>query len=156
MVPHPCRVPGRRSRPRTVCYDPRVAFARWDPIRDLLAIQQRLDRFAPAPAGWAPPVDLHETDDHYVVTAEVPGLRKEDVQIHVQDGRLTLSGARRERAGACEQYHRVERGHGVFSRSFHLPLPIDQDAIMADLKDGVLTVLIPKASDPTPRRIRVS
>jgi HSP20 family protein len=139
-----------------VCYDPRVAFARWDPIRDLLAIQQRLDRFAPGPAGWAPPVDLHETDDHYVVTAEVPGLRQEDVDIHVQDGRLTLSGARRERGAPCEQYHRVERGHGAFSRTFHLPLPIDAAAIKADLKDGVLTVMIPKVSDPTPRRIRVS
>jgi HSP20 family protein len=132
-----------------------VAFARWDPIRDLLAIQQRLDRFAPGPAGWAPPVDLHETDTQYIVTAEVPGLRHEDVQIQVQDGRLTLSGVRRERK-ACDQFHRVERGHGAFSRSFHLPMPIAESGITADLKDGVLTVVVPKASDPTPRRIRVS
>jgi HSP20 family protein len=133
-----------------------VAFARWDPIRDLLAIQQRLDRFAPAPGGWAPPVDLHETDSQYVVTAEVPGLKREDVQIHVQEGRLTLSGSRREGPVACEQFHRIERGHGAFSRTFHLPLPISEDAITADLKDGVLTVVVPKATDPVPRRIRVS
>lgn len=133
-----------------------MAFARWDPIRDLLAIQQRLHRFAPDPSGWAPPVDLHETDAEYVVTAEVPGLLREDVQIHVQDGRLTLSGVRRERPVACEQYHRVERGHGAFSRSFQLPLAIEMDAITADLKDGVLTVVVPKAADPTPRRIVVS
>ncbi len=133
-----------------------MAFARWDPIRDLLAIQHRLDRFAPGPTGWAPPVDLHETDDHYVVTAEVPGLKREDIQIQVQEGRLTLSGLRRERSVTCEQYHRVERGHGTFSRTFHLPLPITEDAITADLKDGVLTVVVPKATDPTPRRIRVS
>jgi len=139
-----------------VCYDPAVAFARWDPIRDLLAIQQRLDRFAPGPAGWAPSVDLHETDDRYVITAEVPGIAREDVHIQVQDGRLTLSGARREREVACEEYHRIERGHGVFSRTFHLPLAITAEEITADLKDGVLTVVVPKATGPAPRRIRVS
>jgi HSP20 family protein len=141
---------------QAVCYDPAVAFARWDPIRDLLAIQQRLDRFAPGPGGWAPPVDLHETEHKYVVTAEVPGLKREDIQIHVQDGRLTLSGTRPDRRASCEQYHRVERGHGAFSRTFHLPLAIAEDQISADLKDGVLTVVVPKTSDPTPRRIRVS
>jgi HSP20 family protein len=133
-----------------------VAFARWDPIRDLLAIQQRLDRFAPGPTGWAPPVDLYETDDRYVITAEVPGLAREDVHIQVLDGRLTLSGARSEIAARCEQFHRVERGHGSFSRSFQIPQPIEVDAITADLKDGVLTVIVPKASDGSPRRIQVS
>jgi HSP20 family protein len=133
-----------------------VAFARWDPIRDLLAIQQRLDRFAPGPAGWVPPVDLHETDERYVVTAEVPGLRREDVQIHFHDGRLTLSGARGERSAPCEQYHRVERGHGMFSRTFELPVPILVDQITADLENGVLTVIVPKSPDGAQRRVRVS
>lgn len=132
-----------------------MAFARWDPIRDLLAIQQRLDRFAPGPAGWVPPVDLHETPDHYVVTAELPGVLREDLQIHIADGRLTLSGMRREREQACEQYHRVERGHGTFSRTFHLPVPVDADRITADLRDGVLTVMCPKTAEAT-RRISVS
>ena len=143
-------------RVQPMCYDRAVAFARWDPIRDLLAIQQRLDRFAPGPGGWAPSVDLHETEYKYVVTAEVPGLNREDIEIHVRDGRLTLSGTRRSRGASCEQYHRVERGHGAFSRTFHLPLAIDEDQITADLKDGVLTVVVPKTSEPTPRRIRVS
>ncbi len=71
-----------------------MAFTRWDPIRDLLAIQQRLDRFAPGPSGWSPPVDLHETDEQYVLTAELPGLDRDDLQIHLHDGRLTLSGVR--------------------------------------------------------------
>ena len=133
-----------------------MAFARWDPIRDLLAIQQRLDRFAPGPSGWAPPVDLYETDDRYVITAEVSGLTREEVQIQVHDGRLTLSGARSEAASRCDQFHRVERGHGSFSRSFQIPLPIEVEAITADLKDGVLTVVVPKASDGSPRRIQVS
>lgn len=133
-----------------------MAFARWDPIRDLLAIQQRLDRFAPGPSGWAPPVDLHETNDAYVVTAEVPGVTREDVEIRFHDGRLTVAGTRHERAVTCEQYHRVERGHGTFSRTFQLPLAVDVDAIDADLKDGVLTVTVPKTGDDSPRRIRIS
>jgi HSP20 family protein len=132
-----------------------VAFARWDPIRDLLAIQQRLDRFKPGPAGWAPPVDLHETPDAYIVTAEVPGLNRSDLQINMQDGRLTLAGVRQEPAETCEQYHRVERGHGSFSRSFQLPFPVDADRITADLRDGVLTVTCPKAENPS-RRITIS
>lgn len=131
-----------------------MAFARWDPIRDLLAIQQRLERFAPGPAGWVPAVDLHETPDRYVLTAEVPGLRREDVQIQLQDRRLTVTGLRRAAEGTCEQYHRVERGHGTFSRTFELPAPVDGDSIVADLRDGVLTITCPKAG-PDVRRIRI-
>lgn len=133
-----------------------MAFARWDPIRDLLAIQQRLDRYAPGPAGWTPAVDLHETPDRYVVTAEVPGLTREDLDIRVHDGRLTIAGVRRERTSRCEQYHRVERGHGSFSRTFQLPLPVDADHVAADLRDGVLTVTCPKAPNGSARRIQVS
>lgn len=132
-----------------------MAFARWDPIRDLLAIQQRLDRFAPGPAGWVPPVDLHETPHEYVITAELPGLKREHLQIEMLDGRLTLSGVRPEREPTCEQYHRVERGHGSFSRAFQLPLPVDADRITADLHDGILTVTCPKAAEPS-RRITIS
>ena len=132
-----------------------MAFTRWDPIRDLLAIQQRLDRFAPGPAGWVPPVDLHETPDEYVITAELPGLKREHLQIEMLDGRLTLSGVRSEREPTCEQYHRVERGHGAFSRSFQLPIPVDAARITADLHDGVLTVTCPKSGEAT-RRIDIS
>jgi HSP20 family protein len=133
-----------------------MAFARWDPIRDLLAIQQRLDRFAPAPSGWIPPIDVHETADEYVITAELPGLGREDVEIQVLDGRLQISGQRRERDVPCEQYHRVERGHGSFSRTFELPHPVDDQRVTADLRDGVLTVICPKAAEGNARRIRVS
>jgi len=133
-----------------------MAFARWDPIRDLLAIQQRLDRFAPGPARWVPPIDVHETGDEYVITAELPGLRRDDIQIQVSGGTLHLSGVRREAAVPCEQYHRVERGHGEFSRTFELPLPVDSDRVTADLRDGVLTVICPKAAEGSARRIRVS
>jgi HSP20 family protein len=132
-----------------------MAFARWDPIRDLLAIQQRLDRFAPGPAGWSPPVDLLETTDAYLVMAELPGVTREDLTISMHDdGRLTIAGVRRERLGG--EYHRVERGHGNFSRTFHLPIPVDADRITADLHDGVLTVSCPKAPDGGGRRILIT
>lgn len=133
-----------------------MAFARWDPIRDLLAIQQRLDRFAPGHGGWKPPVDLYETATEYVVTAEVPGVSRADIQIQFHDGRLTLSGERQVHALPCEQFHRVERGHGAFTRTFQLPAPVDADAIVADLRNGVLTVTCPKNGDAAARRIHIS
>jgi HSP20 family protein len=132
-----------------------MAFARWDPIRDLLAIQQRLERYAPGPAGWVPPVDLHETPDAYVVIAEVPGLKRDDLHIDMREGHLTVSGSRREQETPCEQYHCVERGHGTFSRTFHLPVPVAADRIAADLRDGVLTITCPKIDNPV-RRIPVT
>ena len=133
-----------------------MAFARWDPIRDLLAIQQRLDRFSPAPSGWIPPIDVHETADEYVITAELPGVGRDDIEIKVRDGRLQISGHRRERDVACEQYHRIERGHGSFTRTFELPHPVDDERVTADLHDGVLTVVCPKAAEGNARRIQVS
>jgi HSP20 family protein len=139
-------------------YDPLVAFARWDPLRDLLAIQQRLERYAPSQAGWRPPVDLQETDDRYILSAELPGVRQEDVHVSFDSGVLTISGVRRERERErpCEEYHRVERGHGTFSRSFHLPLPVNGDAITADLRDGVLTVTCPKQQEGAAYRISIT
>ena len=132
-----------------------VAFARWDPIRDLLAIQQRLDRYAPGLTGWKPAVDILETADRYIVTAEVPGMSRAELDISVHEGRLTIAGERRERTQQCEQFHRVERGHGSFSRTFNLPVPVDGGRVTADLRDGVLTVTCPKAADAA-RRIQVS
>jgi HSP20 family protein len=133
-----------------------VAFTRWDPLHDLLAIQRHLDRFAPGPAEWVPPVDLVETPDEYVMTAELPGVGQDELQIEIRDGRLTLSGVRREQAGHCDQYHRVERGHGAFRRTFQLPLPVDADHIAADLRDGVLTVRCPKTAAAATRRVPIT
>jgi HSP20 family protein len=101
-------------------------------------------------------MDLHETADQYVITAELPGLLRQDLEIQFQDSRLTLSGVRRESSSGYEQYHRIERGHGSFSRTFRLPAAIDADAITADLQDGVLTVTCPKATDSSTRRIHVT
>jgi HSP20 family protein len=133
-----------------------VGFARWNPIRDLLAIQQRLDRFAPGAAGWVPPIDVHETAGEYVITAELSGLTRDDIEIRVHDGHLHISGDRRERDVPCEHYHRVERGYGHFSRTFELPLPVDGERITAELHDGVLTVVCPKSADAGSHRIHVS
>ena len=136
------------------CYDADVAFTRWDPLRDLLALQEQIGQLVGADApGWTPPVDLYETADAYILTAEVPGLPRDAIEIHAEENRIIVRG---ERAGhaSCEQYHRIERGHGRFSRAFTLPEAVDVDAVSADLKDGVLTVTIPKATGRS-RRISV-
>ena len=122
-----------------------VAFSRWDPLQDLLALHERINHLAGSDArGWLPPVDVFETPDQFVVTVEVPGLSLGDFKIEVEDGRLTLKGERPCPPGGA-QFHRVERGHGQFSRSFVLPEAINADRIFADLRAGVLTITIPKA-----------
>jgi HSP20 family protein len=142
------------------CYDSDVAFTRWDPLRDLLALHEQLGHLVGTDApGWTPPVDLYETPAEFVLTAELPGLSREQIEIHAEEGRITIRGARvasAERDIPCEQYHRVERGHGSFSRGFALPEAIDVDAVTADLRDGVLTVTLPKAATRAARRIDVS
>src|SRR5205823_14161157 len=128
-----------------------VAFTRWDPLCDLLTLHEQLGQLVGTDApGWTPPVDLYETPSAFVLTAELPGLTRDQIEIHAEDSRIVIRGARSAGPGrevSCEQYHRVERGHGRFSRAFALPEPIDVDAIAADLKDGILTVTIPKATD---------
>jgi HSP20 family protein len=139
---------------------PDVAFTRWDPLRDLLALHQQLGHLVGADApGWTPPVDLYETPHEFVLTAELPGLRRDQIEIQAEENRILIRGARTatpDREIPCEQYHRVERGHGHFSRAFALPEPIEVERITADLKDGVLTVTLPKAADRGTRRIEVT
>ena len=137
-----------------------MAFTRWDPLRDLLALHEQLGQLVGTDApGWTPPVDLYETASEYVLTAELPGLSRDQIEIHAEETRIVIRGARSADSGRnipCEQYHRVERGHGRFSRGFSLPDPIDVDKVAADLKDGILTVTIPKLRDRAARRIDVS
>ena len=133
-----------------------MAFVRWDPLQDLLALHERMNRLAGMDApGWSPPVDIYETAGEYVVTAELPGMGRDDIQIQVREGKLVVKGVRPVRNATCEQYHRVERGRGPFSRTFTLPAPIEVDQISADLRDGLLTITIPKAAG-SQRRIEVS
>lgn len=134
-----------------------MPYTRWDPLRDLLALQERIERLSAAgEPGWSPPVDLYEAADRFVVTAELPGLSREDIEIQFHDGHLTVQGGRPAPSVPCEQYHRVERGHGRFVRRFALHTPIDVDRIAAELKDGVLTVVAPKSAAARPRTIDVS
>jgi HSP20 family protein len=137
-----------------------MAFTRWDPLRDLLALHEQLGHLVGTDApGWTPPVDLYETPNEFVLSAELPGLARDQIEIHAEDSRITIRGARAASPGReipCEQYHRVERGHGRFSRAFALPEPIEVDAITADLRDGVLTIVLPKAAHRGTRRIDVS
>jgi HSP20 family protein len=129
-----------------------------DPLRDLRLWQERLEHLAAQHGtAWAPPIDVYETEDRYVVTAEVPGLSRDQIELAVHDNRLTIRGTRS--AGmpenAARRYHQVERGHGSFERAFRFADPVDQEHISADLRDGVLTVTMPKTASP-PRRIHVS
>jgi HSP20 family protein len=129
-----------------------------DPLRDLRAWQERLERLA-AQHGtpWAPPIDVYETADRYVITAEVPGLSRDQIELALQDNRLTIRGTRPAgvRESTTRHFHQIERGHGSFQRTFALGDPVDAAAISADLRDGVLTVILPKTVSP-PRRIEVS
>ena len=138
-----------------------MAFTRWDPLRDLLALHEQIGQLVGTDApGWTPPVDLYETATEFVLTAELPGLSRDQIEIHAEDNRIVIRGARASGPSGndvpCEQYHRVERGHGTFSRTFQLPLPVDEDRVTAELRDGVLTVVCPKAAEGSARRIRVS
>jgi HSP20 family protein len=134
-----------------------VAFTRWDPLRDLLALHEQLGQLVGSDApGWNPPVDLYETAGAYVLTAEVAGLTRDQIEIHAEEGRIVVRGDRSTGHVPCEQYHRVERGHGRFSRAFALPEAIDVDSVSAELKDGLLTVTIPKAGGRGSRRVDVA
>ena len=131
----------------------------WDTLRDLRAWHERLERLtAPHTDSWAPPIDVYEAPDRYVISAEIPGLAREEVDIAIEDARVTLRGQRLERAAAggdVIHYHQIERGHGAFARTFEFAEKIDADAVQADLRDGVLTIILPKAPAVPPRRIEV-
>ena len=155
-----------------------MSLTRWTPNRDYEQLFDRFNRFfnsanvvndaALATRGgskeamtfpdWAPAVDIQETAEAYVVNAELPDVKKEDVKITVQEGVLSLSGERRlEKEEKGKKYHRIERAYGRFERSFTLPDSIDEQKIVATYKDGVLHLMLPKApsTKPTTREIKV-
>lgn len=122
-----------------------MAFSRWDPFQDLVALHERMSRLGSVDsAGWVPSVDIYETPDRYVLTAELPGLGRDDFQVQLQGEKLVLRGRRPKAHSCCEQYHQVERGHGHFGRSFTLPQPIDPDSVVAELECGVVTISVAK------------
>jgi HSP20 family protein len=146
-----------------------MAIVRFDPFRDLAAMQDRINRiFGEAyhrrldddvlsRGDWIPPVDIFENDKHeIVIKAEMPGMKREDIDLRVENNTLTLRGERRrETEVKDEQYHRVERAYGVFARSFSLPATVDAGHVNADYKDGVLTVTLPLREEAKPRQIQV-
>ena len=128
-------------------------------MRDLRVWQERLERLsAHHPDSWTPPIDVYETEDRYVIAAEVPGLARKDVDLALEDSRLTIRGQRLDRPATADDvlhFHQVERGHGSFARTFEFASKIDIDAVEADLTNGVLTITLPKAVRPPARKIEV-
>ena len=134
---------------------PCVAISRWDPLHDLLALHERMNRLGTDdPPGWTPAVDLYETADRFVLSIELPGLKRDQIKIELQHEILTVRGERAVQHEDGAQFHRVERGHGPFSRSFSLPQPVDAEHVQAEFRDGVLSVVIPKLAASS-RRIHV-
>ena len=108
-------------------------------------------------SGWMPPVDIRETDDSFEFTAELPGLGKDDVTITIEEKVLTIAGERKwDEEETKNDYHRVERAYGSFSRSFTLPSVVDAEKVAAKFKNGVLTVSVPKAEEVKPRQIKIN
>lgn len=125
---------------------------------ELRVLQQRLERLSNHHLeAWAPAIDVYETEGAFVVTAEVPGLSREQVDLAFEDRRLTIRGHRSDRAAAGDvlHFHQVERGYGSFTRTFEFADKIDVDRVKADLADGILMITLPKVPPPPARRIQV-
>ena len=143
-------------------------IVRFDPIRDMATLQDRVNRiFADAyrrdnddlmtRGAWVPPVDIYETGNHeLVLRAELPDVPREDIALRVENNTLTISGERKMDSEIKEQqYHRIERTYGTFSRAFTLPPTVDTSAIGAEYKNGVLTVRLPLREEAKPKQIQV-
>ena len=148
-----------------------MAIVRWEPFRDLVGLQDRMNRLFDESyrgarpgadedwalgASWAPAVDIFEQDGNIVLKAELPGVDAKDVDIRVENNMLTLRGERKfDKEVKRENYHRVERAYGTFTRSFTLPTVVDTEKIKAEFKDGVLRVTLPKREEAKPKQIQV-
>lgn len=146
-----------------------MAITRWRPFRDVLSIQDEMNRlfddFFGRPVTkqewtegvWAPSVDVSESKDDVIIKAEIPGMSKDDVKVSVRDNVLILSGEKKqEREEKDANYHRIERSYGSFSRSFALPTSVKPDKVKASYKDGVLKITLPKSEEVKPKEIPIS
>ncbi len=148
-----------------------MALVRWEPIRELGTLQQEMNRlfntFFDAPGGgpgnggsvrrWTPAIDLLETDDHFVLRADLPGMSEQDVHIELEDNVLLITGERKsEQEEKKEGYYRVERSFGSFARSLTLPEGVDGSKVTATFDRGVLEVRIPKPEQRKPHRVSIS
>jgi HSP20 family protein len=145
-----------------------MTISRWDPFRDLNVLQDRMNRLfddtgrgwrADEPAAtttWSPAVDIFETENEIVVQAELPGVDRKDISLHLENNVLTLKGERRfEKETKEENYHRIERAYGGFSRTFSIPATVDEEKIRADYRDGILKIALPKKEQVKPKQIRI-
>jgi HSP20 family protein len=147
-----------------------MALVRWNPARDLMRMREEMDRLfhefsRPGDSeegtwmrgSWAPLVDIYETDEAFILKAELPGFSKEDVQVELHGNRLALRGERKHETEAKEeQYHRRERAYGRFERVFWLPTTVDADKIQAHFSNGVLELRLPKSEAAKPKRIAIT
>ena len=144
-----------------------MALVRWDPARELDTLQGEMNRLfssffdTPTPGNgpvrrWIPAMDLVETDDHFVLKADLPGVTESDVSLVFENNVLTVAGERKtEHEAKKDGYYRLERTQGAFSRSLTLPEGIDAEAVTASFDNGVLEVRIPKPAEAKPRRISI-
>jgi HSP20 family protein len=145
-----------------------MTLVRWNPFRELEDIQSRLNRlFGQAPsqrsgdeafffANWSPSVDIQETDKEYLIKADLPEVKKEDVKVELLDGSLTIEGERKqEKEEKGKKFHKVEREYGKFVRRFALPSEIEASKVQAEFKDGVLNVHLPKSAAAKPKAVEV-
>jgi len=139
-------------------------FERWSPFRELMAPQGRLGRLfesvlgeAPRlPKAFAPALDIHEDEKQYTVTIELPGGKKEDVHVEIEEGVLSIRGEKKsEREEKKEQRRWIERSYGSFTRAFTLPANADPEHVDASFKEGVLTVVIPKTAAAKSRPVAI-
>jgi HSP20 family protein len=145
-----------------------MAITRFDPFRDLAVLQDRMNRLFNDSYGsrqedhmlnrgtWTPAVDIYEAEGGLVMKAELPDMRREDIEVTVENNTLTIRGERKlDSEIKQENFHRVERAYGSFVRTFSLPTTVDSAKIAADYKDGVLTLRLPVREDAKPRTIDV-
>jgi len=145
-----------------------MAIIRWRPIGEIDSFKREMDRmfddfFRPSSElsesslSWYPSVDVKETKDEFVISAEVPGMSKDDIKINISDNTLTIKGEKKEeKKEENHNYHRIERRFGTFQRSFTLPTQIEEKKVKASYKDGILTISMPKKEEAKPKEIPIT
>jgi HSP20 family protein len=142
-------------------------LTRWEPFRGLTSLQDQVNRLIEdsfrgsgsdsSLTTWAPAVDVYETENELVVTADLPGMNEKDLDVRVENNMLTIRGERKfEKSVNEDNFLRVERSYGSFTRSFSLPNTVNTDAIKADYQNGVLTVKMAKREESKPKQVKVS
>jgi HSP20 family protein len=136
-----------------------MSITHTDPLANLRFFEDAFTRMLSEPrAGrpWSPAVDIFETEDDLVLKADVPEVELKDIDVHVENQTLTLSGERKfDKQDASKGYHRIERGYGQFTRSFTVPVTVDTEKVQAEYHNGVLTVKLPKKAAAKPRQVKI-